>query len=411
MTQSEVLGYNASHIKKFAEVDAFGRGRVSLPFTQFDYQNQYNEGPLVWETAVVGTGAIAQRPAEASVRLTTGGTAGAASVVRQTRQYFRYRPGKGQYILMTGVFGAPATNVLKRIGYHDGASGVFFQQTSTGLSVGVRSSTSGSVVDTLVVQADWSVDPMDGTGPSGIVLDQTKAQILYFDLEWLGVGRVRFGLNVGGNTYIVHEQKHSNLISMVYMGTCNLPLRYEIMNTGTAAAATTIDQICASVMTEGGADDEGFYTHSVGNGITGISVTTRRAALSIRPKATFNSIVNRGKIDLETFDLAVSGNSVYWEIIYNGTIGGTPTWNSAGDNSIVEFDIAGTTITGGEVIAAGYAVTGTGSAKGTLSKAISDKFPLTLDIAGANPKNMSIVCTSFTGTAACSGAMTFKEYY
>ncbi len=45
---------------------------------------------------------------------------------------------------------------------------------------------------------------MDGTGPSGAVLDITKAQILFMDIEWLGEGTVRLGFVIDGKFILSH---------------------------------------------------------------------------------------------------------------------------------------------------------------------------------------------------------------
>jgi hypothetical protein len=52
--------------------------------------------------------------------------------------------------------------------------------------------------ETRVAQEDWNIDKLDGTGVSGITLDITKAQILWMDIEWLGLGTVRIGFVIDG---------------------------------------------------------------------------------------------------------------------------------------------------------------------------------------------------------------------
>jgi hypothetical protein len=69
----------------------------------------------------------------------------------------------------------------------------------------------GSVVNTRVAQADWNQDPLDGTGPSGLTLDSSKAQILYMDIEWLGLGTVRTGFIINGAFVPCHNFDHANL--------------------------------------------------------------------------------------------------------------------------------------------------------------------------------------------------------
>lgn len=394
-----------------ASVDAFGRARVSLPISQFGYSNQYGNNPLIFEQWVVGTGTSTHDPNTSTVIMSTGGTVSGAKCTRQSRQYFRYVPGKSLMVLMSGNFGAPAVNVRKRRGYFDDQNGCFFEQTGTDRAVVLRSFATGAAVDTRFVQGSWNIDNMDGTGPSGVVFSNGKTQIFVIDLEWLGVGRVRFGLNIDGKTYYIHQIMNANVNTVAYMTSANLPIRAEIENTGTAAGSTTMQLICSTVIIEGDGDSGGFYDHAVGRGITVAAVTTRRAVLSIRPKATFNGIVNRGTINIEEFDLSVATNDAYFEIIYGGVLGGSPNWVSAGDNSIAEYDIAGTTVTGGEVMHAGYIASSSGSFRNTINQSLNTRFPLVLDHAGANPINISIVMTAVAGTSNALASMCFREYY
>jgi hypothetical protein len=390
--------------------DGFGRMRVSNQATFFDAQCQYNKLLLLWDETLTSGGTATHLPNESSIALTVGTTSGDAAV-RQTHSYLRYLPGKSQQILITGVLGSSKTNVRQRIGYFDNDNGVFFEQTGAGLSVVRRTKTSGSVVNNTTFQTEWNLDRLDGSGPSGIVLDPSKAQIFIIDLQWLGVGRVRFGFDFGSQKVFCHEAIAANSLSTVYMSTASLPVRYSIDNLGVSASSTTLIAICTSVASEGGSVQDGF-PGSANSGITSIGVTTRRAILSIRPKATFNSLENRGEIFLQEFSIIAKSNDALWEIIRNGTLGGSPSWQSAGDNSIAEYDVAGTTVTGGDVVKSGYVVSGVGSSLNLLRESVSEnKLPLCMNADGTVTDCYSIVLTSMNSTSTCAGAMTWKELY
>ncbi len=393
-------------------VDAFSRLRVSDPVALFDSTFQYDTQPLLWFTTTTTGGSETHLPNESSIRLRVSTTSG-ASVIKQTKEYFRYQPGRSQFVLMTFVLGATNTNVKKRVGYFDANNGIFLQQDGAGVISFVRRTfVSGSAVDNVVNQADWNLDRLDGSGvinPSGITFDATKTHILIIDLQWLGVGRVRVGFDIGGTIIYVHEFLHANVLSTVYMTTANLPLRYEIAATGAAGAQTDFIAICSGVTSEGGFSEERAFNFSADNGITLVSVTTRRAILSIRPKATFNSIVNRGTIVLAEIDMTTAGNPALWEVVYGGTLGGVPSFASVDASSIVEKDVAGTTVTGGTVIKSGYCGTGGATRVSLGTKDLDSRLPIVLDPAGANPINLSLVITSFTGTVTVAGAIGWKE--
>lgn len=392
--------------------DAFNRIRTSAPMTQFDYQNQYNAGDIIWSSKVAGTGAYTHQPNSSTVLLSTGGTASGAYVYRQTRQYLRYTSGKSLLVIATTNFKNPVLNVRKRCGYFDNLNGIFLQEVNGQVSIVLRSTSSGITVDKVIPQNQWSHDKMDGYGPSGLVADFTKCQIFLTDIQWLGVGTVRCGLEIGGKDYYFHHFDNANLVDTTYMTTANLPVRYEIENIGTAASVGTMLQICSTVITEdGGVDSAGYYTHSASTKTTPKAITTRACVLSIRPKALLNGIVNRARVIVLDIDVRATTNDCYWELVYNGAIGGTPSWTSVSDNSPVEFDIAGTTMTGGEVIHSGFGPSGSGANSSLISETITAQYPLALDIDGLNPASFTLVATSFSGTSNVSATMNFREFY
>jgi hypothetical protein len=406
---------NAVSIKDGPNLDAFSRLRTSQPITLFDSQQEYGLSSLQWDTATSGGGSSIAHSANTRMVALTAGTGATDYAVIQTKSYARYVPGKGQLIFITGVFspGTIANNTV-RVGYFDSANGAFLDYTNGVASFTLRTSTSGSVSDSnTFTQANWNVDKLDGTGPSGLTIDWTKTQILYIQAQWLGVGRVVMGFDIDGQLYPCHEFMNANNLAVPYTQTFNLPVRVETRNTGITAGASTVYFNCASVQSEGGEPDVGL-PFSVSNGTTTIGVTTRRAVLSIRPKATFNSLVNRGQILLSDINLSASNNSSYWEVILNATLGGTPSWNSVANDSITEFDVAGTTITNGIVLASGYAIAGAGAARGLESSVVSFRSPLTISKidGGATTQNtLTIACTSFSATSNVSAALNWYERY
>lgn len=388
--------------------DAFGRIRISSPTTLFDTQLQYDASPLFITGAVNAGGTRTHLPNESAVELALPTTSG-AYVYSQTKEYFRYVPGKSLIYIGSRLLGAPKANVRKRTGLFDAKNGLFFEVNETTFGVVRRTYTSGSVVDNRVAQADFNLDKLNGTGPSGVTINLDYTNIYVIDLQWLGVGRVRFGVDIGGVVIYCHEFLNANALTVPYTTTANLPSRVEFENTGTSASITTMKVICTAVIVEDGSGTAVGVENTANNGITPIAVTTRRAILSIRPAATFNSIVNRAKVQNFTFELQTDAPCL-WEIVYNGVLGGTPAFGTVGASSTVEKDVAGTTVTGGVVVASGYAST---SFKGTsgASRTIAGKLPFALDINGANPTNLSLVVTSISGTANVLGSISFLEIY
>lgn len=336
--------------------DAFGRLRTSQPETLFDSKQIFDNQPLFWddqETSGTGTSSthsVDTASTTLSVSATTAGTR-----TKQTFQRFNYQPGKSQLAYLTGVLASGGgTGIIRRAGLFDDDNGVFFEDNAGTLRAVVRTSTSGSPVDNATASTSWNIDPMDGTGPSGITLDLTKAQILVIDFEWLGVGRVRFGFNVDGVTYYCHEVLNANNVSTVYMSTPNLPVRYQIINDGTGAASTLV-QICSSIQSEGGAKGIGVVRSSSTDG-THVDANTKNtwyAIKGIRLKSGYiGATVDILSIDLQ---LQTASSQIHWALFLNPTVAGTFTYGDE-TNSAVQSASGATanTVTGGIMLESGF---------------------------------------------------------
>jgi hypothetical protein len=196
------------------------------------------------------------------------------------------------------------------------------------------------------------------------------------------------------------------------MTTANLPVRYEIVNSAATSIAGTFRQICTTVITEGGYHETFAFPSMATNGGTTISVTTRRPILSIRPAATFNSIVNRSQIIIKNIDVRVTGNDALVEVIYNPTALTDSSFGAVDATySAVEKDVSATAITAGVVISSfNVLTTGVGgNIKGSVANDILSRLPLVLDIDGSNPIPLSIVATSLSGTAVLSATINWQE--
>lgn len=348
-----------------SSIDAFARLRVSNPVTLFENKQVYDNQPLIWSESTASGGGITYNSGDASTTLSTNGSNG-STAIRQSKQRINYQPGKSLLIFATFVMGSAGSNLRKRIGYFDANNGIYFEQTEstiteTGLRLCIRN---GSSTAETAEQLDWNIDPLDGTGPSGITLDITKSQILAIDIEWLGVGRVRVGFVINGLPIYVHQFNHANLTTGVYMGSPNLPVRYEIANTA-AGDAGSLEEICATAISEGGYSQLGIL-RSANRGSTSIGFKNtdgKVPVMSIRLKSAYVGAT----ITPTDISIACASATTYlWELILNPTIapsGGPPATDPASwtdvSNSAIQYDITRgrlNTVSGGTVIKSGYVI-------------------------------------------------------
>lgn len=379
-------------------IDAFGRLRVSEPFTLFDSSHRFDDNGL-WSTATATGGTATFNSSQGLMDLAVTAASG-SEVVRETTKVFSYQPGKSLLVLSTFVMSAANTNLRQRVGYYGAANGYYLELNNSTVSFVERSSVTGGVVNTPVAQSSWNVDPMDGSGPSGITLDLTKSQILFMDLEWLGVGTVRIGFVINGNFYVCHKFHHANLIATTYITTASLPLRYEITNTGATSGASTLKQICSTVLSEGGYQLNGLQQ------AIGLPVTTPR---NLPVAGTFYPVVSiRLKTSPDRLDaivictaisvIATSTGNYNWQVRASGTTTGG-TWVDAPGGSSVQYNIStGTTFANGRILASGFfSVSNQGSTQVDILKEALFKTQLERDGLTSTPYELTIVVASDTG--------------
>lgn len=340
--------------------DAFGRLRISQPFTLFDSSHRYADNGL-WATSNTAGGTYAFVSNQSLVNLAVSTVSG-AQVVRETVKVFSYQPGKSLLVMNTFAMNTPKTNLRQRVGYFGAQNGIYLENDGTTTYFVLRSYTSGTLVETRIPQTDWNHDKFDGTGYSAqgsepehsTGIDITKTNILWFDIEWLGVGDVRCGFVVDGKLITAHVFHNDNRNTVPYMTTATLPLRYEITNTGTTDSSSSLKQICSTVISEGGYELSGSQ-QAIGSTVTSpINLATAGTLynlVSLRLKSTnLDAIAIISAISL----LTVTNNAVVnWQVRASAiTTGGS--WVSAGSTSSVEYKLGAATVSGGRVIASGF---------------------------------------------------------
>ena len=385
-------------------IDAFGRARISAPYTLFDSQNRYEKNDL-WSETTAGSATITY-DANASTVLLNATTASGDEVVRQTFRSFSYQPGKSLLTFNTFVMPTAQANQRIRIGYFNTQNGVFLERDGTAVYIVRRTYVSGAAVDTRVAQTDWNIDKLNGTGDSGFTLDLTKAQIFWQDFEWLGVGSVRAGFVIDGQIIICHTFQNANNLTSVYMTTAILPLRYEITNTGATASSATLKQICSSVISEGG------YEKKVATNVARMTTANSSISTSFVPLVSIRLASGRtGAVVLPDgySVLPTASASTTFEIVLvkNPTLTGA-SWGAT-DSTNVERDISATSYTGGTIVHSQY-VQSSNQAQGFSSGGGDYNWDLQLGATiGGTSDIYTIAVRTTSGTQTAIGSMSFWD--
>ena len=393
-----------------AATDAFGRQRVSNPLTLFDSSHRYRDNGL-WSSNTASGGSVAFQANEGLVNLSVTTTSGSL-VYRETTKVFSYQPGKSLLILNTFVMAPAKTGLRQRVGYFGDDNGMYIELNNSTLSFVERSISSGVLTESRVAQANWNVDKMDGTGPSTVVLDISKAQILWMDIEWLGLGSVRMGFIIDGRFIPCHVFHHANRIASTYISTGSLPLRYEIENTAATASNSTLKQVCSTVISEGGYELRGAQQAvqvPIGSPRDLTTALTYYPVISIRLKTVpdrLDAIVILTALSI----LGITNNANYsWQVVASGTTTGG-TWTSAGTDSAVEYNITGTSFTGGRVLASGF-LNGSnqGSTPVDILKEALFSFQLERNIFTSTPFELTLIASADTNGADMYASMDWEE--
>jgi hypothetical protein len=370
--------------------DAFGRTRISTPFTLFDSQHRYTLNDKysthvksslgatgIFGSTGLGTSYINHSPNESTVEMHIG-TGSGDYVIRESNLVFPYQPGKSLLCLESFTFNTPKLGLRQRIGYFNSQNGVYFENDGVTNYIVLRSYSGlagsvGTVSEIRIPQEEWNVDKFDGSGASLVSL-ANKANILFIDIEWLGVGDVRVGFIINGSMRVAHIFYNANVNNTTYMTTACLPTRHEIENYSVTDSSSMTRQICNTVISEGGYDLIGT-SYSVTRGFPSYQTLGNAGSFSpsISIKLNANYLDQIAKLS-EFAVLLESNTNMQYKLIMNATINST-SWIPSTSGRI-DYNIDATTISGGRELLSGFISSGNvvslGNANIQLGRTLSD---------------------------------------
>lgn len=425
----EASGYQPFNFSKINDIedillgthDAFGRVRISPQFTLADYSHVYGDGPSELLSKTSGNLADITLNGQQAKATLTAGTASGGFAIHQSRKYHYYRPGKSQLIFSSFNFKGAGEGSNKRIGYFDDYNGIYFQLSGDGTKqIVLRTDVSGSVQEEIIPQIAWNIDACNGSGNSKFNIDLSKTQLFVSDFQWLGVGRVRAGFVHDGETIIAHEFYNSNNKDTVYWRNPSLPIRCEIRNYESIAVPNSMDQICSTVISEGGGGEVGFDFNVRTTGSRSVAGNSSLPIIAIKMKTGYNGFPNRAFDTLGQISVITEDKNIAWETWrLTGTsaiLGGS--WVSTNNESATEYNInaTGYTTNGGYRFDAGFALAG-GLGAGVYQGSSSVEKPsearqnyIAQNIDGNDSNIFAVVVTNLTSDATdCFASMQWRE--
>jgi len=295
--------------------DNFGRQKVTIHQNVYEADFEYGSQPLRWEALLNGTASVQQLPSLGGVQMQVG-TGINDIAIRQSRPYHRYQPGKTMYMAANANFGAPVAGNFQRVGFFDDANGAFFEQGAPtpgnpyGMYVAVRSdagySGSLSVINRIPLN-QWNGDQNFIS-----TVNWLNIQMIWIEYAWYGAGTIRFGLTANSEQYILHTINTANSGQIPWARTGNLPVRYEIRNSGSAFFAnTTVTSSFAdgAFFQLSGSISASFYVTSSNTQTN--TATTKYVVTGSTLAATYTNIAAAINASSSLFNITASASSSF----------------------------------------------------------------------------------------------------
>jgi hypothetical protein len=329
---------------------------------------------------------------------------------RTTNRYHYYLPGTSNLARISVACGdIGKTGNKRRWGCYDDSDGIFFELNGTEVRVVIRSSTSGSIVDTPVPRAAWT-DKMDGTGLSGFNLDVTKVNNYWADYTFSGAGRVRFGVyEPNGARLVAYTIQTGNVYPYPSIRTATLPLRTENLNTSATGSSSELREVVMSVATEADPIDYTFW-RSADMEVYGVTTTTDTHLISMQSIPTINGKHNAVQAYPEVLSVVAIGGAVavtLWQTVEITS----PSWVIGSGNTSILGSAAGTiNLTGARKFATFFVAEGVANIDLTPYFEVNDEG--IMSTASGVGEIWSITATKLSGTTVTTGVnLAYRELW
>ena len=291
----------------------------------------------------------------------TVGTSPGDSVRRRGDAYNLIQPYYPVTYITTMQFGdSGKEGLVRRWGYFDDNDGFFFELRDTTLNVVIRSSVSGSVVETRIPQDEWNGDRIDGSGGS-YNLSEATLDLTKFNLYWISFSpdgcNITWGIRTSSRNIACHVYCWTNKSTTPPTNTWALPVSWEMDATAIVVSTSTMHVKNCSVNAQ-------IQKYDVPKNPRSFSIDTKTITTdwtpiaSLRARKTIYGIPNRAWIIPHKLNVLSSSQPIIYRVVIGNTLSGE-TWGNF--TSEAEYDVDATSSVGGITIYSGFA--GSGQAK------------------------------------------------
>jgi len=218
-----------------------------------------------------------------------------------------------------------------------------YSVSSSGTAAGSIAQNALGVVntDTWVMQDDFNIDKLDGTGESGFVIDPSKGNVYAISMQYLGYGSVDMKVEdpKTGLFFSFHRFQFANSRVIPTLTNASLKVGWHVESLG---STTDIRVFGASAMAGVEGLLQPFFEPDSRN-VEKTVGTTSEALLSLRVRKTFNNFSQLSEVFPKIAYVGTdSAKPVQIQFHINPTFdaaSGEPDWNHQNtNNSIVDYD-------------------------------------------------------------------------
>lgn len=275
------------------------------------------------------------------------GSAGSYAELK-TKKLMRYRPGQGNGIRFTALFTEGSTGTKQLYGIGDANDGYFIGFNGT--RFGIMRKSFG--VEHWTYQEDFNIDKLDGQVNSEFRYFPSRGNVFDVQYQWLGYGAITFNIEnpETGLFMPFHRIQYSNTYTKPSTEFGSNPILIRVETNEDTSVLPTIRGASLFGYLEGSLVYTG-PTFGANNVKLGIG-TAQTNILTIKSEPIFKTKTNKIPVKTKGISFSADGSqTVAVQIRKNATLGGSPSFTPIGTESVVSKDVAGTTVTGGILLA------------------------------------------------------------
>lgn len=319
----------------------------SNPIAQMQFT--YNVNACLAEETITGSSSIVYQNGMAVLQVNQSGDS--ASLSNKIRAYAQ--PGQDVYCVFAAMYGSESSATSQIAGMGNETDGFFFECTNSTFGILYRNNSQ----NVSIPQMNWNVDPMDGSGPSGMMLDYTRGNIYKIEYQRLEFGYIKFFIETPdtGKLVLVHQINYANMNTTPSLSNPGLQLMAEVVSSG-GAAALNISSM--GLFIEGEVNPFLGIRNSISGSATVSSVISN--ILTIQNEPIFGSQINESMVlpdQLSLFNSPDSNDNAIFSLYLNPAID-SPQYFNVSSTSTVTYDTEGTFLSGGVLLGTFYLSSG-----------------------------------------------------